>query len=145
MTERSKRQTEDYVTELEDRIEQLEALIAIERTKGDEMVPQAIVTAILAGENPVKTWRKYRGLTLAELSDATEGVGRRVDVAYISEIERGVKPGSFAAMGAISRALGVDLEDLAPNDELSPARKKHRRGRGRRSAKALPARRAAKK
>jgi transcriptional regulator with XRE-family HTH domain len=32
----------------------------------------------------------------------------------LSQIEAGQKPGSFEAVATLARALGVDLEDLAP-------------------------------
>jgi transcriptional regulator with XRE-family HTH domain len=32
----------------------------------------------------------------------------------LSQIETGKKPGSFDAMAKLARALGVDMEDLAP-------------------------------
>lgn len=125
MTERSSRATTAYIVELEDRIDQLEASLAIARTKNDEFVPHDVVSAILQDENPVRVWRKYRGLTLEGLSNLTSRGGRRVDLAYISEIERGVKPGSIAALRALATALAVDLDDLAPaRTAPSPRRSK---------------------
>jgi transcriptional regulator with XRE-family HTH domain len=36
--------------------------------------------------------------------------------AYLSEIERGKKPGSIKALVAIARALEVEIEDLINSD-----------------------------
>ena len=73
----------------------------------DEMVPAALVTRLLAGENPVRVWRRHRGLTGRALA-ASAGIG----AAYLSEIETGRKEGSLAVMKRLAEALSVDLDDL---------------------------------
>jgi len=37
---------------------------------GEETWPEEIVGALVAGEHPVKVFRKYRGMTMAELAAA---------------------------------------------------------------------------
>jgi len=84
----------------------VEAAIAEGR---EETVPGEFVERLLAGEHPLRLWREHRGLTgekLAELSGVRQ--------SYISEIETGRKPGSFAAMLKLAHALNVQAEDLAP-------------------------------
>ena len=71
------------------------------------MVPAALVTRLLAGENPVRVWRRHRGLTGRALA-ASAGIG----AAYLSEIETGRKEGSLAVMKRLAEALSVDLDDL---------------------------------
>ena len=64
---------------------------------------------LLAGESPVRVWRRHRGLTLGELADRAG-----IAPSYLSEIETGRKPGSVAALGKLAEALGVELDDVAP-------------------------------
>ena len=62
----------------------------------------------LKQENPIKTIRKYRGLTQGALADMA-GISR----PYLTEIETGRKDGSIRAIKAIANALNVSLEILA--------------------------------
>jgi DNA-binding XRE family transcriptional regulator len=73
----------------------------------DELVPSSIVDALLANENPVKVWRKHRGLSQAALADAA-GLSQ----AYIAQIEAGKREGRINAYKAIAGILRVDLDDL---------------------------------
>lgn len=76
-------------------------------TGEDEIVPAEIADQILAGESPVKVWRKYRGITQVTLS---KRIG--VSQAYVVAIEKGERNGSIAVMRKIASALSVDLDDL---------------------------------
>ena len=87
-------------SELEDR------LAAIDADDGSR-VPHDVAVAIIRGKSPVLAFRNYLGLTLRELSDRT-GVAPR----YISEIERGQKPGSASALARIAAALGTTIDTL---------------------------------
>ncbi len=73
----------------------------------DELVPAEMVDQLLSGTNPIRVWRKHRGLTARELSQLTN-----LSAAYISEIETGKKDGSIASMKKIAKVLKVDLDDL---------------------------------
>lgn len=75
-------------------------------------VPAELVYRIMDGENRVRAWRNYRGLS-------QDGLARRVDVsqAYLSSIETGKSDGSVRVLAAIARALEVDLDDLVPATE----------------------------
>lgn len=73
----------------------------------DEMVPAELVTRLIESENPVRVWRRHRGLTGRALA-ASAGIG----AAYLSEIETGRKEGSLAVMKRLAEALSVDLDDL---------------------------------
>jgi transcriptional regulator with XRE-family HTH domain len=57
----------------------------------------------------VRVWREHRGLSGRALAREAG-----ISVAYLSRIETGRKPGSFAAMARLARALHVDMEDLEP-------------------------------
>ncbi|MDZ4381119.1 MAG: helix-turn-helix transcriptional regulator [Parvibaculum sp.] len=73
----------------------------------DELVPVELANRLLDGENPVRVWRNYRDMTLAELSKAA-GISQ----PYLSQIENGSRDGTVSTMRALADALGVDLDDL---------------------------------
>ena len=54
----------------------------------EEYYPMELVEKILSGANPVREFRKYRGLTQAQLAEKVEATQ-----AYISDIEKGTKDG----------------------------------------------------
>jgi DNA-binding XRE family transcriptional regulator len=72
------------------------------RGRVDTEVPWDVAKRIVAGENAVKVYREWRGLT-------QEALARKVDSAkaYISQIETGAKPGGRAILRKIAVALGV--------------------------------------
>ena len=79
---------------------------AIER--GDEeLIPADVVNAILNGQNPVKVWREYRGLTQQQLADAVQ-----ISKPYLSQIETGKRTGTTDVLAAIARALDISLEQV---------------------------------
>lgn len=73
----------------------------------EELVPFELAEQIAAGINPVRVWRKYRGMTISAL--ATESA---VTQSYLSDIEDGKKPGSVEALKRIAASLDVLLDDL---------------------------------
>jgi DNA-binding XRE family transcriptional regulator len=79
------------------------------REAGEEYVPAEIVGKLVAGENPLKVWRSYRGLTLQALADR---VGRQA--SFIGKLEKGQNEGGIKLWQALATALGVDLDDLVP-------------------------------
>jgi ribosome-binding protein aMBF1 (putative translation factor) len=74
----------------------------------DELVPAEFANRILDGENPVRVWREYRGMSAKDLAAKTG-----LSPAYISQIETGDRDGSFETMKKIAQALSVSLDDLA--------------------------------
>jgi hypothetical protein len=82
------------------------------RRNGEEYVPAELVKRILAGERPLRVWREYRGLKLADLSSQV-GIG----LSYLSEIERGLRQGSGRLWGKLARALNVSVEDILPDED----------------------------
>lgn len=107
----SKADYEALLEELEEahdrvRLRQVEADLAAGRT---EEIPFDMAMALCDGANPVRTWRKHRGLTAGELA-AQVGISK----AYLSEIESGKKPGSVAVLSQIAKALKLDMDDLMP-------------------------------
>src|SRR3546814_5670864 len=49
--------------------EERQALRAYAATRDEEALPAEVVNAIIDGANPVRTWRKYRGLKQADLAE----------------------------------------------------------------------------
>ncbi len=74
----------------------------------DELIPFEIVERRSAGENPLRIWRKHRGLTQEGLAKAS-----RVSRAMIGAIEAGHKTGGVATLKKLAGALHVDLDNLA--------------------------------
>jgi transcriptional regulator with XRE-family HTH domain len=68
-----------------------------------------VADRLAEGENPLRVWREHRGLALRE-------VARRAGISagMLSEIEAGKKEGSIRTLAALTRALGVDSDDLIP-------------------------------
>src|SRR3546814_3006349 len=52
--------------------EERQALRAYAATRDEEAFPAEVVNAIIDGANPVRTWRKYRGLKQADLAERSE-------------------------------------------------------------------------
>jgi len=75
--------------------------------KSPERVPSNIVDALLDGVNPIKVWRKHRGVSQKNLAKNIE-----ISPAYLSQIEKGERNGSVLVLRKIAAALKVDLDDL---------------------------------
>ena len=86
--------------ELEDR------LAAIDADDGSR-IPHAVALAIMRGERPLAAFRSHRGLTLRGLAERTG-----IAASYLSEIERGRKPGSAAALSRIAATLDTTVDAL---------------------------------
>ena len=98
---------EAMLARIEDLEDALELRAAQARGPGPDAWPAELAKRRVAGEHPLRLWRRHRGLTLAALAAKA-----RVPVSYVSEIENRRKPGSVAALAKISRALGITLDDL---------------------------------
>ena len=77
----------------------------------EESVPSSFVERLLlSGENPVRVWREYRGLSASELA-------RRASVsnARIAAIESGASTGSVHTLRRIADALDTTMDTLVPS------------------------------
>ena len=74
---------------------------------GEELIPAKVTYAILDGENPVRVWREYRGLTQQQLAGAAG-----ISIPYLSQIESGKRKGTAEVLAAIAQALRLSLDDL---------------------------------
>lgn len=76
--------------------------------KGDgEYFPESVVDAIINGENKIKVFREYRGLTQAELAQKA-----KLSLVMIKKLEAGDTSGSIKSIKAIANALNLDVEDI---------------------------------
>ena len=78
----------------------------IKRGEG-EYFPSEVVNAILNGENKIKIFREYRGMTQEALAEKINK-----SVPMIRKLETGSSDGSISTIKAISAALNVDIEML---------------------------------
>lgn len=82
------------------------AKAALER--GDEeLIPGEVINAILDGENPIKIWREFRGMSQSEAADKAG-----ISVPYLSQLETNKRKGSLDVLTALARVLRVSLEDI---------------------------------
>lgn len=77
-------------------------------TGDEELIPAVVVDRLLDGDNPIRVWREYRGISAAELAKACG-----VTAAAISQIESGKRKSSVILLQKIARNLKVDLDTLA--------------------------------
>ena len=73
----------------------------------EELLPAAMVDAILNGENRIRVWREHRGLTALALAKAAG-----IAAAYLSQIETGKRDGTVETYRKLAEALRVSLDDL---------------------------------
>jgi DNA-binding XRE family transcriptional regulator len=91
----------------------INAAIAAEkrRLEGEEYIPAALVYSIMDGENALRAWRQYRGLSLDVLA-ATAGTNK----SQLSLMENGKALGKPALWRALAAALNVAVDDIMPFD-----------------------------
>ena len=77
------------------------------KSEGGESFPLAVAEQLLAGQNPVGVYRKYRGMTQSELAAAAG-----LNVVYLSQIETGKRTGSAKTLAALAKSLKVSVDDL---------------------------------
>ncbi len=90
---------------LQDIREYDEAKLSI--AKGEELIPSEVTYAILDGQNPIRVWREYRGMTQQEVAEKA-GISK----PYLSQLESGQRKGTTEVLSAVARALNVSLDDV---------------------------------
>ena len=93
--------------ELLTRKEELEERLAALEADDGNRIPHEVALAIMRGESPFVAFRHHLGITLRELSKQTGIVA-----SYLSEIERGIKSGSAAALSRIATVFGTTIDTL---------------------------------
>ena len=74
----------------------------------EELIPAEYVNRMIDGENKIRVWREYRGLTIKALAEAAG-----VTPAYLSQIETGAREGTIETLKKLSAALRVTIDDIA--------------------------------
>ncbi len=98
---------------LREAAEDLADIESYNRIKGDlaagreELIPSEFVNRMIDGENPVRVFREFRGMTQTALAVAS-GVNR----VQIADIEAKRKTGSVQTLRKLAVALGVTIDDL---------------------------------
>lgn len=87
-------------------------LAAMEADRSGARIPHPVALAIGEGGSPVTAFRVHSGLTLRELAKRAG-----LSPGYLSQIERGVKPGSVAVLSRIARELGTTIDALTVDGE----------------------------
>ena len=100
--------------ELVQRLEDLEDAQDLRdyRCRPRESFPAEVVNRLLEGENPVRIWREFRGISQSQLAERTA-----VSVAHISQIESGKRECSVKLLRALAKVLEVDADLLLGQDE----------------------------
>ncbi len=103
---------EEYQRLMEE-VEMLQDIRAYDEAKGalsagkEETVPSHVLEALLAGQNPIRVWREYRGLSRKELAARAH-----ISPTYLARLERGERRGTLRVLLRLAEALSVDVEDL---------------------------------
>jgi DNA-binding XRE family transcriptional regulator len=80
--------------------------------KGDEeLIPGEVTYALLDGDNPIRVWREFRGLTQQQVA-AQAGISK----PYLSQLESGQRKGTIEVLSAIAKALNISLDDLVMSE-----------------------------
>jgi ribosome-binding protein aMBF1 (putative translation factor) len=74
----------------------------------EEMIPAEFANRIIDGENKVRVWRDYRGLSARDLAEKAG-----ISPSYLSQIEKGDRAGRFDTLKKIADALKIGVDDLA--------------------------------
>lgn len=79
-----------------------------EIAEGAPTFPMDVANRVADGENPVRVFREWKGLTQVELAALA-----KLSQGHISDIESGRRTGTVAVLRQIADALGVPLDLLA--------------------------------
>jgi DNA-binding XRE family transcriptional regulator len=77
-------------------------------TGEEELIPAKVVGRMIDGENKLRVWREYRGMSAKQLAEATG-----LAAPYISQLETGKREGTIETFKKIAAALRVDIDDIA--------------------------------
>jgi DNA-binding XRE family transcriptional regulator len=78
------------------------------KTRKEEAFPAGVAKRLVDGENPIRVFRDYRGLTQEQLAKSA-----KIARAYLAQLESGKKQGSVSVLKAIATALKLELDDIA--------------------------------
>jgi ribosome-binding protein aMBF1 (putative translation factor) len=96
----------DRLDEASDRAALRRSVVRADTGRGDAL-PVALYRRIRRGESTLRVWREHRGLGLNALARAAG-----VSAPYLSEIEKGTKPGSAVVLKKVAHALEIEMDEL---------------------------------
>ena len=96
---------ENLMNIAEDKIDTADVLAF--RENGEQTFPEEVLDSLLAGNSPMKVYRKYRNMTQDELA---QSIGK--SLPYIAKLEAGDRKGSVDVLSNIAEALNIDLDQL---------------------------------
>ena len=104
------------ITEYERMVDDLEMLDDIRaydaaKVANDEYFPMELVNRLTSGENSVRVFREYRGLTPEALAKVS---GLQPEIVYAAEAD--LRTVSERALVQIAEALRLELEDLTASE-----------------------------
>jgi DNA-binding XRE family transcriptional regulator len=90
-------------------LDDLEDIRAYDRAaaKPQEFVSAEVADRLIASENPVRVWRRYRGLTQQQLADKA-----RISKPYLSQLESDTREASVTVLKRLAAVLKLDIDDL---------------------------------
>ena len=100
----------DHLCAMVEELADMRAALSVEariEAGTEELVPATVADRLIDGENPLRVWRDYRGISQSGLARAAG-----VDRVQLADIEAGRANGSVGTLAALVDALGVTLDDL---------------------------------
>jgi len=76
-------------------------------TGEEELIPAEVVDRMIDGENKLRVWREFRGMSAKQLAGATA-----LAAPYISQLETCKREGTIETFKKIATALRVDIDDI---------------------------------
>jgi len=73
----------------------------------EEQLPEDLRARLLGGENPIRIWREFRGLSLEKLAERAG-----VTESFAALVDRGRPTCRIDKLKRIAEALGVHLENI---------------------------------
>ncbi len=74
----------------------------------EELIPDDYAKRLIQGENPIRVWREYRGLTQAVVAKQAG-----ISTPYLSQIEHNERTASVAILKKLAKALNVSIDDIS--------------------------------
>ncbi|MBW6471940.1 MAG: helix-turn-helix transcriptional regulator [Anaerolineaceae bacterium] len=71
----------------------------------EQLFPVEVVDKLLEGQNPIKVFREYRGMT-------QDGLAKKIDISipYLSQLETNKRRGSIKVLTDLAKELGITLD-----------------------------------
>jgi DNA-binding XRE family transcriptional regulator len=78
----------------------------------EQLFPVEVVDKLLEGQNPIKVFREYRGMTQDELAKKID-----ISIPYLSQLETNKRQGSIRVLSDIAKELGITLDMILGNTD----------------------------